>query len=150
MKCLVCASDQQEFLENLGNKALGGSLSWREAARLGELSHPRGLQNHMEKHYVAQAEVVEAEVKSTLEGLISNTQASLMVDYEHAPPDVQALILTVVHNLGGLEATKPSQGHLLDAIKKAHEIVGLKTQNQLMLEYAKKQFGGAKKALENG
>jgi len=142
-QCSICASEVQSELEGLANQALRGDISWREAARLGGLTHPAGLQNHMEKHYISDVEVMEAEVQTTLEQKVVEAKGNLMADFDNQPPDVQALRLVAAHNLDGLLTSKPSQAHLMAALKAVHEIQGLKTENQLLLAFANRKFNKA-------
>lgn len=56
--CATCGSPERAKLEALGSAALRGEMSWREAARQGDLSHHAGLKAHMVRHVVS-AEVAE-------------------------------------------------------------------------------------------
>lgn len=94
----------------------------------------------MDRHYVSEVEVLEAQVTESLEGLIAQARLDILQEAAGAQPDAKAALLVVVHNLDGLLGTKPSQGSLLAALKAVHEIQGMKTENQLLLAFAARKF----------
>lgn len=139
--CKVCECDDLTHAENLGHQCLEGALSWRKAAiELGV--RDTGLKNHMLKHVVAPA-VAEAtaEAQDHIDDLIAEARAELEQQFFIAPPDVKPLILVAIHNLEGLRYTKPSQQHLIAALKTVQEMTGMKNEQRMLLGFAKAMFG---------
>lgn len=139
-RCSICNHEQRDLLEDLGQQALDGAISWRAAARDGELNHHQGLKNHMEKHYAAPPSV-EDEVLAAASEDIREMVEDLKAQAKVAPPEIAPFYAVAIRNLAGIEETKPSQQHLIQALKAIHEVTGMKMEQRLMLEFAKHQFG---------
>lgn len=114
-----------------------GKRSWRSATRDGELKYLGPLKNHMEKHFTAPGEVVLREMSSQYDSLVSDSVQELQQEMMLAPPELKPLYAVAIQNLVGLKETKPSQQHLIQALKAIHEIRGMKMEQQLLLEYSK-------------
>jgi hypothetical protein len=123
--------------EAIGMDALGERISWREAGRRADCLG-RSLQTHMEKHYIAAA---LAEHQDEMDRLIAEAKAGLLEQFAIAPPDVKPLVLVALQNLEGLRAMKPSQEHLIKALKTIQEMTGMKNEQRLMLGFAEAMFG---------
>lgn len=139
-RCSVCNADNRDFLEELGQAALDGATSWRAAAREAGLSHHQGLKNHMEKHFAAPASAEEM-VLEAISGDLAEMVEELKAQARLAPPEIAPFYAVAIRNLAGLAETKPSQQHLIQALKAIHEVTGMKMEQRLMLEFAKHQFG---------
>lgn len=139
-RCTVCNADNRDFLEELGQQALDGALSWRAASREAGLSHHQGFKNHMEKHY-ARPPTAEEEAMASLSGDLAEMVEALKRQAKIAPPEIAPFYAVAIRNLAGIEETKPSQQHLIQALKAIHEVTGMKMEQRLMLEFAKHQFG---------
>lgn len=139
-RCSICNHDERDELEELGRQALEGELSWRGAADVGGLSHHKGLKNHMEKHF-ALPPTVEEEAMASMTGDLAQMVEELKAQARIAPPEIAPFYAVAIRNLAGLEDTKPSQQHLIQALKAIHEVTGMKMEQRLMLEFAKHQFG---------
>lgn len=144
--CSICNHEDADRLEDLGQQALDGAISWRQAARDGGLPHHQSLKNHMEKHY-AQPPTTEEEAMSAVESDINLAVEELLELARLAPAEVRPFYLAAARNLAGLLETKPSQQHLIQSLKAVHEVTGMKMEQRLMLEFAQAQFGlGASEA----
>lgn len=138
--CATCNASTQALLEDIGVRALEGSISWREAARQAGLTHHQGLKNHMESHFIQQA---EASVEAEFDGLIEQALWELQDRMRHAPTELKPLFAVQIQNMRGLKDTKPSQQNLIHASKAIQEILGMKVEQRLMLEFARAAFPGA-------
>lgn len=136
--CKTCLADNQEEQEALGLLAMSGEISWREAVRRLGLGHHAPLQNHMRQHYVVAR---QAEVEDDFDKLVKEATADLMTQFSLAPPEVKPLILAAIHNIRELRDTKPSQQHLIMALKTIQEMTGMKQEQRMMLLFAEKMFG---------
>lgn len=145
--CSICSSERCDELEALGLAAMKGESSWRAAAQAAGLTHHKGLQNHMEKHYVAPMLAAEAAADDALAVLIKDSLEELSTAMAHAPAEVKPLYAVAIRNLAGLRETKPSQQHLIAALKTIHEVTGMRMEQRLMLDFARAHFGQAAGAL---
>lgn len=139
-RCTVCNADNRDFLEELGQQALDGAISWRAATREGGLPSHQSFKNHMEKHFAAPPSTEDV-VMDALGGDIAGMVEELKAQARIAPPEVAPLYAVAIRNLAGLEETKPSQQHLIQALKAIQEVTGMKMEQRLMLEFARHQFG---------
>jgi hypothetical protein len=145
--CKTCLADNQDAIEAVGLQAMEGVISWRAAAR--ELGWPDSspLRNHMKQHYVAaversqNAELLAAEAQ--LNESIDDAVQDLFQAMRMAPPEVKPLYAAAIRNLQGLADTKPSQQHLISALKTIQEMTGMKQSQRMMLAFAEKMFPGA-------
>lgn len=128
------------MLEELGQQALDGAISWRAAAREAGLSHHAGLKNHMESHY-AQAPSAQDVVMEALDADLQRMVDELRAQARMAPPEIAPFYAVAIRNLASIAETNPSQQHLIQALKAIHEVTGMKMEQRLMLEFAKHQFG---------
>lgn len=136
--CKTCLADNQSEQEAMGLLAMAGEISWREAVRRLGLNHHAPLQNHMRNHYVvAQQQVVDDD----FDKLVAEATADLQQQFVLAPPEVKPLILAAIHNIRELRSTKPSQQHLIMALKTIQEMTGMKQEQRMMLLFAEKMFG---------
>jgi hypothetical protein len=141
--CVTCESDDREFLEGLGERALRGEISWREAARQAGLTRHQGLQNHMEVHWVDPVTTALNEAEAEMDDLVREAMTALADQFRVASPEVKPLLLVAMKNLEGLQDTKPSQQHLINALKTVQDITGMKAETRLMLDFANAMFGQA-------
>lgn len=139
-RCTVCNADNRDFLEELGQQALDGATSWRAATRDAGLTSHQSFKNHMEKHY-ATPSTSEELVMEGMTGALATMVEELKANARLAPPEIAPFYAVAIRNLAGLEETKPSQQHLIQALKAIHEVTGMKMEQRLMLEFAKHQFG---------
>lgn len=139
--CKVCNSDDKEAVEGLGRQALDGERSWNSIAKELGYTHHAGLKNHMENHYSTGPTLAD-EQRDWLEGQINQVVPRLAGMLPQMTPEVQALTLVIIKNLMELPETKPSQQHLLAAVKTVQEITGMKMEQQLMFAYAQQAFAG--------
>lgn len=136
--CATCAAPNQAELEAIGLEALEERTSWREAARRAGFSHHAGFKNHMEKHYVQAAVRV---AQDEFEALIAEAEYELLQQFHGtADASAKALYLVALQNLRGLRETKPSQQHLVNALKTIAELTGMKAEQKLMLQFSKSFF----------
>lgn len=135
--CLVCVSPDQDEIEARGALCLAGQLSWRQGALQSGFPHHQGLKNHMEKHVVSPEAAVAAEVDASVQETVDQLRRQMAL----VPAELKPLYATAIHNLKGLADTKPSQQHLLAAIKIIHEVTGMRMEQQLMLSFAEAHFG---------
>lgn len=150
-ECSICAADNQEELETLGLQALAGHLSFRQAAIQGGMKYPQSLSTHMKKHYVGAVEQRAAEVASGYDALVNESVMELQREMSFAPPELKPLYAVAIQNLVGLRETKPSQQHLIAALKAIYDIRGMKLEQALLLDYAKNfaiEAPSAQRALE--
>jgi len=61
---------------------------------------------------------------------------------------VKPLYATAIRNLRGLMETKPSQQHLIAALKGIHEITGMRMEQQMMLAFGQKMFGAPQETVK--
>lgn len=146
--CSVCTAENVEELEELGRLVLAGEISWRESARRGGLNHYKKLQNHMARHYVSELAVEENRFENDVEAEVLETQRLLLEKSKVSPPEVRPMYLAAIYNLGQLAKTRPSQSVLVQALKTATEMTGMKMEQQLMLEFAQAAFGADVKPSE--
>lgn len=139
-RCTVCNADNRDFLEELGQQALDGAISWRAATRDAGLNSHQSFKNHMEKHYAAPSSNEEL-VMDAMVGDLATMVEELKANARLAPPEIAPFYAVAIRNLAGLQETKPSQQHLIQALKAIHEVTGMKMEQRLMLEFAKHQFG---------
>lgn len=140
-QCSICEHENGVELEVYGRQALDGTISWREAARRGDLTHAQGLKNHMERHFVSETDKVHAHLDDVLGVELAQTETELIEKLRLAPAEVKPLYATAIRNLRGLLETKPSQQHLIAALKGIHEITGMRMEQQMMLAFGAKMFG---------
>jgi hypothetical protein len=135
-------------LESLGRQALSGDISWREAARRADLSHAQGLKNHMERHFTSESEKAFSELDDALGLELAAIESELLEKLRMAPTEVKPLYATAIRNLRGLMETKPSQQHLIAALKGIHEITGMRMEQQMMLAFGQKMFGAPQETVK--
>lgn len=143
--CKICASESADTIEKSGILALGEEISWREAARRASEVFPiagQSLKTHMERHYVDNVtERVIGEQTAKVEATVEELERQMFA----APAELKPLYAVAIHNLRGLMDTKPSQQHLIQALKSIHEITGMRIEQRLLLDYAKAAEFGPKK-----
>ena len=149
--CKTCTAENQDELEAVGLRAMAGEISWREAGRLIGWTRHQALQTHMNNHYVAG---VVQDAVDELDSMIAEAVADLSVAMRMAPAEVKPLYAAAIVNLKGLKSTKPSQQHLIQALKTIQEMTGMRQEQRMMLAYAEEMFGTKKlptplKAIEN-
>lgn len=144
--CQVCLHDDRDALEALGRRALTDpTYSWRQASRDTSVPH-MSLKNHMERHFVADH---EAQAQEALTEDVADTLRNLRRNAALAPTEVQPLYFVAIRNLEGLMDTKPSQQHLLAAIKAIHEVTGMRNEQRILLAFAAEHFGGTLEEAED-
>lgn len=127
-------------MEADGLLALNGETSWAEVARKWNLPNIKGIQNHMRKHWVAPPSADE-QFDEAFDPLVADSIEELSEQMRFAPPEVKPFYAIAIQNLRGIKDTKPSQQHLINALKAIHEVTGMKMEQRLMLEFARHQFG---------
>lgn len=142
--CKPCEADNREQMEEMALEAVQGRLSWREVARQLGLSHHQGLKNHMERHYAGISDPSQ-QLNELIEKNIKELEDQLVL----ATPEIKPFFFMIIHNLRGLANTKPSQQNLNAALKAIHEVVGMKTQNRLMMDFAMAAFKKRESELPN-
>lgn len=136
--CKTCLAENQDEMEAVALRAMTGEISWREVARQLGLTHHSTIKNHMEQHYVVhQQRVVEDDMSRYIEEAVQD----LLSKFAVSPPEVKPLILAAIHNVRELRDTKPSQQHLIMALKAIEEMTGMKQEQRMMLLFAEKMFG---------
>lgn len=136
--CRVCESDQRDEIEAQGLLAVAGEISWRAAGRAVDWTNYASIKNHMESHYVeAELRTVEAELQQAIDASV----AELLTQMRVAPAEVKPLYAAAIRNLQGLGATKPSQQHLISALKTIQEMTGMRQEQRMMLAFAERMFG---------
>jgi len=140
-QCSICEHENAVELEVYGRQAMDGTISWREAARRGNLTHAQGLKNHMERHFVSETDKVHAHMDDVLGMELAATEQELIEKLRLAPAEVKPLYATAIRNLRGLLETKPSQQHLIASLKGIHEITGMRMEQQMMLAFGARMFG---------
>ncbi len=138
--CSICIHLSQPDIEAAGNRAINGDLSWRAAAAMFDVrSQP--LKHHMLTH-VLQPEVAaaQAELTNEMDLLIQEAKEGLLEQFRLSPADVKPLILVAIQNLDGLRNTKPSMETLIRALKTVQEMTGMKSQQRLMVDFAKAMY----------
>lgn len=135
--CRVCTADNQDEVEAVGLKALAGELSWRAAGREVGWSNYASIKTHMERHYVAEQVRV---ANDDMDRLIAESVRELQNQFVLAPPEVKPLLLAAIHNVQELRNTKPSQQHLIQALKTVQEMTGMKQEQRMMVLFAKAMF----------
>lgn len=108
--------------------------------RRGELNHFKKLQVHMENHYVAPVAREENAFQRDLDEEVLRTKQMLLEKARMSPVDVRPLYFAAIHNLTHLHELKPSQQVLVQALKTATEMTGMKMEQQLMVEFAQYAF----------
>lgn len=136
--CKTCTADNTDELEAVGLRAMAGEISWREAAREVGWTRHQALQTHMNNHYVAGA---VKEATDELDVLIVEAVGDLREAMRMAPAEVKPLYAAAIVNLQGLKNTKPSQQHLIQALKTIQEMTGMRQEQRMMLAYAEQMFG---------
>lgn len=136
--CKVCCADNTEDIELAGLRALSGELSWRAAAREVGWTNFASIKRHMEVHYIAAR---TREVEDDMQKYIEEAVSDLLGQFAIAPPEVKPLLLAAIHNIRELRNTKPSQQHLIQALKTVQEMTGMKQEQRMMLMFAEKMFG---------
>ncbi len=138
-RCQVCLAPNQSAIEAVGERALRGDLSWRAAAReAGMEDRYASLKTHMESHFV---EAQVREVEDEMEVAIKDAVQDLYRQMRSAPAEVKPLYAAAIRNLQGLRDTKPSQQHLIAALKTIQEMTGMRQEQRLMLHFAEAMFG---------
>ena len=124
--CGVCTSPNVEAIEEVGKLCLRGELSWRKGNEQAGYHNYQAFKRHMENHYVSPADAAAAKSQDVLDARlqveIDQAAEELLHNMSVAPPDLKPLYATAVHNLRHLTETKPSQQHLVAALKTIHEI----------------------------
>lgn len=147
--CGICTSDSLDEIEEVGKLCLAGSLSWSKGAERAGLKYYQSFKNHMEKHFVsaaaAQAAAAEDEVLLELQRQIDETSRDLLRSMAGAPAELRPLYATAIRNLREVMETKPSQQHLIAALKTIHEITGMRIEQQMMLQFAQHAFQPSEK-----
>lgn len=138
--CKTCEAHNQEEQEAAGLLALNGEIPWSEVARRFDLPNIKGIQNHMARHYVAPPSEVE-QVLTEFDSLLAESVQELIEQMRVAPAEVKPLYAVAIQNLQGINQTKPSQQHLINALKGIHEVTGMRMEQRLMLDFAKHHFG---------
>ena len=142
--CRICeeSDERRAEIEALGLRAAAGELSWRAATREAGLPYHQPLINHMDKHYVSDAQRLERKVDDDLAVEIEKTSLELLAQMRIAPLEVRPLYATAIKNLRELADTKASQQHLIQSLKAISEITGMKMEQQMMVAFAGQMFGG--------
>lgn len=91
----------------------------------------------MSKHFT---ERVAEDVLDDMAAATEETVTELWGLWRMAPPDAKPMYLAAIHNLRGLLATKPSQQHLMQALKTIQEMTGMKQEHRMMLSFASAMF----------
>jgi hypothetical protein len=128
-------------LEALGRAAKDGIISWRQAAKDGGLTHHQGLKNHMERHWNSPVDKIIASLDDELTVELAKVETELLEKLRMSPTEVKPLYATAIRNLRGLMETKPSQQHLIAALKGIHEITGMRMEQQMLLSFGQRMFG---------
>lgn len=142
--CKACLADDQEAIEALGLRVLDGELTWNAARQELGWSDYRLLKNHMENHYAPAVErsqnqeLLDAEAQ--LQAGIDEAVTDLFASMRMAPAEVKPLYAAAIRNLRGLADTKPSQQHLISALKTIQEMTGMKQEQRMMLQFAAQMF----------
>jgi hypothetical protein len=128
-ECRICVSPNRVYIERLKESG----KSYTEMARLveaefGERIYTRSFTVHFTKH-------VKVETAAYMTGL----KEALQHEMELAPPTIAPLYALALRNLEGLEDTKPSQEHLIRALKAIHEITGLRLQQHMLVAFARER-----------
>jgi hypothetical protein len=139
--CATCNAENQAELEAAALEVMAGSRSWRSLAREFDLTHATGVRNHMERHYTSVRAAGNAVQRSEVEDLTRQTIDELTEQMSRAPAEVKPFYAVAIQNMRGLADTKPSQQHLINALKAIHEVTGMKMEQRLMLQFAQHQFG---------
>lgn len=147
--CKICLDPDTALIEEFGREAEAGTYSWREAERrLAARGTPftrRSLVTHMQKHVAAAEEkLVDDEFDRQIEMAVEDLFRAM----RHAPAEVKPMYLAAIRNARGLKDTKPSQQHLIMALKSIQEMTGMKQEQRMMLVFAEAMFKevAAKKA----
>jgi hypothetical protein len=138
--CKVCDSPDIDGIEADGLLAVKGQIPWAEVARRWDLTHHKGVQNHMARHYMPPPSA-DQEFSEQFDPLVSASVEELAEAMKWAPAEVKPFYAIAIQNLRGLADTKPSQQHLINALKAIHEVTGMKMEQQLMLQFAERKFG---------
>lgn len=141
VNCGICNSDRIDEIEAAGALAVRGERSWRSVCQEFEWSHHAPIKNHMEKHWSPPKTASEQALEG-LDALIADALDGLQTQMRLAPPELKAFYAAAIHNLKGLAETKPSQQHLMMALKGIHEVTGMKIEQRLMLDFAQAMFEG--------
>lgn len=139
VECKTCSAENRDEQEDVACLALDGQISWAEAARRLGLTHAKGLQNHMEVHWSPPATATEV-VLEEFDQQVADAIRDLMDEMRFAPVAVKPFYAIAIANLKGLDQTKPSQQHLINALKGIHEVTGMKMEQQMMLDFARHHF----------
>ncbi len=135
--CKTCEAENRDEQEETALEAVNNRISWREAARKLGLGHHQSLKNHMERHF---AGLLSLDPTEQVAYLIEENIKELQEQLALAPPEIKPFFFMIIHNLRGLAGTKPSQQALNASLKAIHEVVGMKTQNRLMMDFAMAAF----------
>lgn len=136
--CKVCNADNRDEIEELGLKALSGEFSWRAVGRALDWQNSASIKHHMESHYI---EHELREVEDEMQVAINEAVKDLYTQMRVAPPEVKPLYAAAIRNLQGLKDTKPSQQHLIAALKTIQEMTGMRQEQRMMLAFAERMFG---------
>lgn len=140
-QCSICTANNLDWLEELGEQALKEEISWREAARQGGLNHHQKLKNHMLEHYISPHMEKVLDFEGEMAEQTLRTKRLLLEKARVSPPEVQPMYLAAIHTLENLRLTKPSQSVMVQALKTATELTGMKMEQQMMLQFAEAAFG---------
>lgn len=139
-RCSICQNSDVGIINSYGLKASHGDLTWAEAARQAGLTGGKPamkLRKHMENHYV---NVAATEVGEALDRMILEGVAALEEQFSMAPPEVKPLYAAAILNLRGLKDTKPSQQHLILALRTIQELTGMKSEQRILMAFAQRMF----------
>lgn len=141
-ECKVCLHPDMETIEAMGLRAEAKEIPWSDivAAYPDDFTHIKGIQNHMQRHYVTPPTATDVALED-YDGLLADTIRELQEQAALAPAEVKPFYVIAIQNLKGLDQTKPSQQHLINALKGIHEVTGMKMEQRLMLDFAKHHFG---------
>lgn len=134
--CRTCLSEDRDAIEASGRLVLDGQSSWRELSRQTGIPH-QSLKNHMEKHFVSEVAIEVGEVYATD---VAQSIRELRQAMTVAPPEVKPFYLVAIRNLEGIAETKPSQEHLLKALKGIHEVTGMRMEQRMLMAFAAEHF----------
>lgn len=119
-------------------------VTWASASRQLGYGDQRSLKNHMEKHVTLRSRAAQdvelRQAEDELDAAIEGAVEELFVSMRMAPAEVKPLYAAAIRNLRGLAETKPSQQHLIQALKTIQEMTGMKQEQRMMLQFAEAMF----------
>ena len=142
--CAICAAENRDEVEQEARLCLEGARSWRSAGEATGFRHQQ-VKNHMEKHWMAPAVAVRLEVQdeqdADIQRQVDGAVGELLAEMESQPATLKPMYLAAIHNVKHITDTKPSQQHLVAALKAVHEITGMKMEQRMLLEFGAARFG---------